>query len=343
MSALLRGIAAVAGLLLALAATARADGGRLSIIEENDGIGTNQDRHYTQGFRFGYLFPAEREGSWSDRIFSAVAWAIPTYRHGKEFTSRRFEWIVLGQSLFTPDDTGLSTPDPTDRPYAGWLHSGLAMLQENDRHSLSNLELLAGLVGPAALGREVQDGFHHLFGYPQANGWRHQLDNRPAFQLSYDWKRKLGTTFGASAYGVDVIPEAGLSVGNVFDYGQTSVLFRIGNGLAADYGPERIRPALSGTAYVDGDAVGDGVRWYVYAGAQLRGVVYNMLIDAAHQVAPRDLSHQAWVPDGVLGASLYAWRRIRADFMYGWRGEEFHGQRGTDHLAGVNVSLPLSF
>ena len=45
-------------------------------------------------------------------------------------------------------------------------------------------------------------------------------------------------------------------------------LLRIGTGLGADYGPVRIRPALSGTDYFDADRLDEGKGYYFFEGAQ---------------------------------------------------------------------------
>ena len=38
--------------------------------------------------------------------------------------------VFLGQSFFTPKDKSRNPPDPTDRPYGGWLYGGVSLLQE---------------------------------------------------------------------------------------------------------------------------------------------------------------------------------------------------------------------
>src|SRR6266581_4792595 len=115
---------------------------------------------------------------------------------------------------------------------------------------LENLELDVGLVGPGALGKQVQNDFHQFIGTATAKGWSSQLQSETGVALSYErkWRQPLA---GDSRLGVDVVPQLGVTVGNIFTYGDIGALLRIGEGLRADYGPARIRPALSGTDYFD--------------------------------------------------------------------------------------------
>ena len=80
-------------------------------------------------------------------------------------TDDRLEWIILGQSIFTPQNHQASDPSLNDRPYAEWLYTGLNFIQDSDAQQLTSLEFLGGIVGPWALGRQVQNSVHGLFGF----------------------------------------------------------------------------------------------------------------------------------------------------------------------------------
>jgi hypothetical protein len=333
------------GIVLAsLAAPRRADAqdaGSWSLIEENDGMFSHQDRHYTQGFRVNYVTPPLADGSFWDRSFDVIGAALPMYR--SDASSRReLEVQALGQSIFTPGDIHKSPPDANDRPYAGWLYSGLDWLQENAHegggHSLHNLELQLGVTGPAALAKQAQNGFHTVFGFRSADGWSAQLKNRVAVQASYDYKRRLRLGPGGR-YGFDAVPEAGLSLGTVLRYVDAGALLRFGDALAADYGPEHIRPAPSGTAYVDRGALGPGnFHFYVYLGVQERYTFYNRLIDSADEIQPTGLERSDWVRDYVGGLRVFLPWRLRVDVAALLRSHEFKGQEGDDRFGSAALS-----
>lgn len=329
----------MAMLLAATAARAADDPGRFSLIEENDGIISHKDRYYTQGFQTSYLSgDLTGHGNWN-AVFDTIGLGLPMYRDSAGVAQRRFEYIPVAQVQFTPVKIDTSTPDPKDRPYAAWLYTGLHLLQENDARSLNSLEVLAGIIGPAAGGREVQDGYHRTVGFHQAQGWSRQIGNRAGLQFSYDYKRRLVADFG-SHYAFDAIPEAGISMGTAYRYLDAGLSFRFGDALDVDYGPEHIRPSLSGTAFSDYRRLSPGwFHWYLFAGAQERSMFYNVFIDAAHEVAPTGLDRRVMVADFSGGASLFFGHWLRADFVATRRGREFAGQQGDDVFGGVNITF----
>src|ERR1041385_860811 len=108
-------LASWALLLLALAPAA-AQAQRWALLEDNDGMITHDDKHYTQGFRFSDLLGEPAAGGWTDAGFDLVGRVLPPYRR-QLGSRRRIEWIALGQSIFTPEDSERNPPDPKDRPY----------------------------------------------------------------------------------------------------------------------------------------------------------------------------------------------------------------------------------
>src|SRR5208282_4158846 len=147
---------------------ARADGWNyLSILEENDSLFFNSDKHYTQGFRISLLGPEPATGSWWDDGFRLPGNIPPFFvSTGTPGAPIRSESLFFGQSIFTPKNKAIAPPDPHDRPYAGWLYVGTSLLQEAGLRQktgvwglgmLENAELDIGFVGPGAVGKQVQN------------------------------------------------------------------------------------------------------------------------------------------------------------------------------------------
>jgi hypothetical protein len=167
----------IACCILSLAGEVRADDqGRFTILEENDSLFFNSDKHYTQGLRLSYLSPSLEPGRRENSVFDFVGANTPILQSGRD---RRVA-LFLGQSIFTPKDLSLKPPDPHDRPYAGWLYIGASLLQDTDRHMLENLELDGGVIGPGSLAKQVQNDFHQFIGIAQAKGGAASCKTNPA-------------------------------------------------------------------------------------------------------------------------------------------------------------------
>jgi lipid A 3-O-deacylase len=309
------------------------ESGRFTLIEENDAlVPSPTDRWYTQGFALSYL-SAPVAGTGLDWLFPT------TFTNPSSPRTRKFE-IVVGQSIFTPENTKLNPPNPLDRPYAGWLYSGIGWYQQTNRNSLDHLEVLLGVVGPAALAKEVQGGFHDLLGQKTSAAWGFQLRNEPGIVLSYDHKWRFGMPLGGGL-SIDAIPEFGGSVGNVFTYGQVGTMVRLGQNLNADYGPARIRPALSGTTWFDRSQLEGPFGWYLFAGVQGRAVARNIFLDGNTFATSASVDKNTFVGDLSAGASIFWLDFAKLDLVLTLRSKEFAGQTQPDRFGGINMSFRL--
>jgi lipid A 3-O-deacylase len=329
--------AALAAALYLLHAEAWAEDGRVTVIEENDSLYFNSDKHYTQGFRASYLTPGTWEAPF--HLLSDLTGSVGVFPDVPGINRR--EAIFFGQSIFTPKDLTLKDPDPRDRPYAGWLYLGASLLQETG-DTFDHVELDLGVVGPASLGEEVQNWWHRdLRNIAPARGWNDQLQNEPGLIATYErfWRVPLvsiGPERGAA--GVDLVPQAGASLGNVLTYGDVGALLRFGNNLKTDYGPVHIRPALSGTDYFN-DKEAKPFGSYAYVGFQGRAVGHNIFLEGNTYRTSRSVTEVPYVADFTAGVSMFWSSAIRLDFSVLRRTREFEGQPHPD----VNGTANLSF
>lgn len=314
--------------------------GRVTVLEENDSILSDDDGYYTQGLQFSYLSPGVAEDSaWAapfDWLGGGVLGILPG---ASDEVSRRYEFL-LGQQLFTPENIHLAKPDSDDRPYAGWLYGGIGLVQDTDRQQLDHIELLVGVVGPAAGGRRTQNDWHQFIGIQEADGWDHQLDNEPGIMLSYERKWRLLQPI-AGGFAVDAIPELGATAGNVQTYAETGIMLRFGKGLEADYGPARLRPALSGTSYFNSAYLEDPFGFYLFVGAQGRAVARNIFLDGNSFEDGPDVDKKVFVADLTGGFALFWSDDIRLDGTFLYRTREFDGQPKAEEFAGIDLSFGL--
>ena len=333
----LAALAAMAAGLAASAVPASADDrGQISVIEENDSLFLPTDKHYTQGVRFSYLTsPLTPEDS-LDEPFDWFG-ALPFAESG---TKTRFADWGLGQSIFTPTAIHQRAPDLRDRPYAGWLYGDLALIQDTDHRRLDDLELQLGIVGPNALGRQVQNDWHiDVLGVRPALGWAHQLSNEPGMVASYNRKLRF-LAENAEHFGVDFIPEAGASVGNIFTYAAVGAMVRMGLNLANDYGPPRILPGQSGSDYYDPNA-GGPIAAYLFAGTEGRLVGRNIFLDGNTYQSSASVDKRIGVYDATFGGAVRVGANFRVTYSFVQRSEEFVGQQGPDKFSSISLSYHL--
>lgn len=316
-------------------------GGSISLITENDKWAfRGEDRHYTNGVRLSWVSDIVKP---AEPSFGSFAWRLgqmlPTFNESGEF---RYGFS-LGHSMYTPGDVRRSTRNPDDRPYAGWLYGGFALIQETRRapvgaDTLDTLEINLGIVGPGAGGRVVQNRWHNLLDVDEASGWSNQLPNEPGLAIYYERKWRDGINQRTPVIGelaVDMIPHVAFSLGNVATYAAAGGTLRFGQNLDGDFGPPRIRPALAGSGYVRGR---DEFGWYLFAGAEARAVAYDIFLDGPLFRDGEGVDRRPFIVDVQAGAAL-TWRSMRVAYTYVVRTREFEGQRAPDRFGAFSVTF----
>ena len=214
-------------------------------------------------------------------------------------------------------------------------HGGVAQRRQDDR--LDTVEIDIGMIGPAALGEEVQTQWHKLVGVPQPQGWDNQLPNEPAFLVSYVHKRRYGNaTF-------DVVPHIGATVGTVMTLARAGGTLRIGHNMSG-FGPDTIEPGgsiLQNTRREYEQGARADSEWYGFVGADVPYVAHNVFLDGSlFRDSPGVDSHDT-VRDLRLGFSLRH-KELRISYTRIWRSEEFTtatGSGGTQAFDSLNLGL----
>jgi lipid A 3-O-deacylase len=284
------------------------DKGTFNFNLENDEI-AGTDRHYTNGVEFSYLSsPLEGRSNW---------------RFG----------IAVGQQMFTPNDTDTTAPLPNDRPYAGWLYGGLALVVDHG-NQLDSFLLNVGMVGPSARAEEVQNNVHRVIDSDRSNGWANQLHDEVGGQLIYEhrWRGVLQTHGGF--LGADLSPHIGGSAGNIATYANAGLTLRVGNDLRDDYGVPHIRPSLPGSGFFTPN---DGFSWYAFAGVDGRVVWQNLFLDGNSDGDSLSVEKKRYVYDVQAGLAV-SLSRVRLAYTYVYRSKEFQLQTSPDKFGAVSIS-----
>ncbi|HTH99151.1 MAG TPA: lipid A deacylase LpxR family protein [Stellaceae bacterium] len=308
---------------------------RFTVLEENDSLPFYSDKHFTQGLRLDYLGPDIKPGSKWDEPFDWLSFGPFFGNGGGQHISRKYS-LEFGQNIYTPKSHA-NPPPADDEPYAGWLYVGANLLQDTGGQHLDHVGIQLGAVGPVALGGPVQNDYHSLIGAAHFNGWNRQIQNEPGLVLIYDrhWRVPV---IGNGADGVDIVPETGATIGNIYDYGEASAVVRIGHNLKVDYGPNFISPGISGTDYFDTQYANDTWGYYFFAGVGGRVVGKNIFLDGNNFRHSSSIGHKTLVGSVLVGLSVYQTAGWRLDLSASRQSQSFPGQHGQDVLGAIAVT-----
>lgn len=302
-----------------------------SLTTENDAFGSGSDRNYSNGVSLQHVSAA-------DDVFPALKWV-----------SERLPWIDvertdlrqgfgLSHAIFTPEDIHATTPDPRDRPYAGWLALSATAVATCDSFQ-DTLQINLGVVGPSAGGEFVQNNWHAMLGIPGAAGWDHQLKDEPGLEIIAQRLQRLGKVelpFGLES---DYAAHAGVALGNVRTYVNTGLTARIGWDLDSGFGPPRIRPALAGAGDFIPGTREDPWGGYAFIGVDGRAIARDMFLDGnLWRDSPRVTDRNDFVGDIQAGVAVH-YRTVQVAFTWVNRSEQFAYQSGPQQFGAVSISV----
>jgi len=190
---------------------------QLTVTSDNDQyVNPNHDRYYTDGVVFNFTQALKRK-----HADSTFAKKILEFEFGQRIYNS-----YTASAFRLPSAPANYKHYRVDRPFTGYLFAGMAMnfLYKNENALKLNAEI--GTIGPAALGKQVQTGFHNLFGLYDARGWSTQLNNAPGVNLRGDYKMFLYRNSG-NWFDMAFNPTAWL--GNTFTGASAGMQFRFGH------------------------------------------------------------------------------------------------------------------
>lgn len=301
--------------------------GALSLQFEND-IFFNTDQHYSNGIALSYTTAPQDTPRWLENF----AHHLPFFGSKGEVRTN----YQIGQDIFTPRNTALVVPDPTDRPYAGYLYLGLGILSKSDTH-LDQAQLELGIVGPSSLAEDAQNWTHTVIGDSKALGWHYQLRGEPIANIFYERSWKLIPPKSVFGLFFDLEPHIGFAAGNAYDYLNAGAMARVGINLPDDFGPPRLEPSLPGSSFFEPNGA---ISAYIFGGVDGRAVGRNIFLDGNTFETSRSVDKRILVGDLQIGAVVQL-GGARLSFTHVFRSKEFDTQPSTDQFGSVDLTFRI--
>lgn len=297
--------------------------------------GMGQDQGYSNGVMISVVSPNVvdfiEDPCLPELVRGLNRWLQAIHPEGIDEQNMMFDF---GQGLFTPTDRTRRDLIVDDRPYAAVLAAGVGYnARSGDR--LRTTQVRLGIVGPSALGEQVQNGWHDLIGRERFEGWDNQLRDEPVFQVVHE-RRKRRTLHEGPGWQADRIRHWGFSLGNLSTHANAGTEWRFGYRLPDDFGSTPARPAGEGMA-PGAAAPGSGWSGHLFASVDVRWVVHDITLDGNTFSHSHGVDKRPFVADIGYGVALTrgSWRFALARYH---RTREFEGQHDVPVYGSFTVS-----
>lgn len=178
----------------------------IGLITDNDlYTSSKNDMYYTNGLELFYRFLS---------------------KNNNEKINKKITEFRIGQYIYNPRFINKEAVAINDRPFTGYLfaEAGRGFFYQSE--SVLKVDFQLGYMGPNALGREMQESFHHVIGYKKVYGWDNQLHNALAVQAHVMYSKKLFPSKHNDFLDLHFQSEA--NIGTIFDGVSTGFLARVG-------------------------------------------------------------------------------------------------------------------
>lgn len=282
----------------------------LTIHSDNDAyLFISQDQYYTNGISFNYRWLVDKDPS------------------ATGFKKRIWE-VTAGHKLYNAYN-GFSEIEFMDRPFTAYLYLQGSHSWFYQNESQLRVGLVTGLYGKGAFGKQLQEGFHNLFGFYEISGWDYQLRGNFAVDLRTDYNRLM---VRSSSGTVDLQLNTKLSLGlnqcfvgagPVLRVGRSNVLY------ASAYTGSRL--------YRSGDTV-KKERYFYY-----RPMLFYRLYDASIQGGmlldergPITFGIKPWMLSQIIGFN-YAHKRITVDAHLQFNTKEVKSSASAHQFGSISL------
>jgi len=276
-------------------------------------------------------FPAGTDAQYSSGLGLAYAWPATRTAVGDDQDEVRNHAFGVQQSIYTPEKNG----GTRDRPYAATLTAAWTFNRRTPER-LSSFSLVGGVLGPAANGEQVQNGFHQVFGSDRRQGWDQQVQARALLNANY-LQLLRSRPWTLHAHSLDLIYAGGAAAGNLRDEVRAGLQLRLSRALPEDFGGAPLQDLGAALAPAFSPRPAGAAVWYAF-GALARNW-YDATTDRPPAHDRRQIDSMAWRWEAG-GGVQFACRHWRVDAALIVAGREYRQQPGAMRYVRVVVQRP---
>jgi lipid A 3-O-deacylase len=179
---------------------------QLTIVSENDNYTFKfKDRYYTNGL--------------------AIRFA-KTLGKGSSTGAKKILSTEAGQMIFIPYQADRSFRSTMDRPFTGLLYAKGGLSYFSTKNNVLRWNVLAGVIGAAAYGKEVQRWHHKNFNLPYPYGWETQLKSEFGANLQFTYYKHLLRPLRNNVFNIHA--KADIQAGTFFSQLSSGLVFKLG-------------------------------------------------------------------------------------------------------------------
>ncbi len=181
----------------------------ITVITDNDNYDLGfTDRYYSNGFIIQYNKVATKKAAATDKKILRFEAAHKVYN---PFVNNRSVEHVLNNM---------------DRPYAGWLYASAGITRISNKQNILLYGAAVGIMGPGALGKQIQNGWHKIIGIYTTYGWEYQLHNEVGLNFAAEYYHSLIKADEGKNISLHTVVKG--TLGNTFTNTSAGVLLKTG-------------------------------------------------------------------------------------------------------------------
>ena len=295
----------------------------VQVTEENDFFffPHKNDNQYTQGESINYVHPSiDSNGVPMREIYGVV------------------------QKIYTPTDTTKDYFQPNDRPYCATLTATYELWTIQGNETVRQT-FEGGVMGPAALGEEAQNGVHSLLttmGRPNdpAIGWQYQMKNEVVANYYHERYHTFYDAKSSDKWEVNLEGLYGGTIGTEYDNAFAGPKLMFGYNL-----PQyKVLGGIYPKELKDG-SIESKTGWFYYGFLQTKAIAVardgtlgqSLIYGGESDVTPIPLVWEG------LGGVTVGWDWISLQYAIGKRTQQFYGETGTYDWGQIVISVGTTF